>query len=117
MNILIVDDHADTAQSMAALFELRGHCAVCATDPRRALALLRDFEPEVVILDIGLPHMSGYELALHLRVNGTRGRLIVVSGAPARDAALCAKAGVERFLAKPIDVGVLVAAVENGGAH
>lgn len=114
-NILIVDDHPDTARSLAVLFELRGHRALCATDPREALAMMRDFEPDVAILDIGLPHMDGYELAMHLRVNGAQCRMIIVSGSAARDADRCARAQVERFLSKPVDIGVLCAAVEHAG--
>ena len=114
INILIVDDHPDTARSMAALLELRGHHTLCATDPREALAMVRDFEPDVAILDIGLPHMDGYELARHLRVNGAHCRMIIVSGSAERDDKRCAWVGVERFLSKPVDIDVLYAAVEGG---
>jgi CheY-like chemotaxis protein len=114
VNVMIVDDHPDTARSMATLLELRGHRALCATDPRVALSLVRDFEPDVAILDIGLPHMDGYELAMHLRVNGARCRMIIVSGSAERDAQRCSRAGVERFLSKPVDIDVLCAAVEIG---
>ena len=116
INILIVDDHHDTARSMAILFDLRGHRTACATDPREALAMLRDFEPDVAILDIGLPHMDGYELAMHLRVNGAQCRLIIVSGSAERDAQRCSRAGVELFLSKPVDIELLCAAVEDAGA-
>jgi CheY-like chemotaxis protein len=115
VNILIVDDHPDTARSMAALLELRGHRTVCATDPREALAMVRDFELDVAILDIGLPHMDGYELAMHLRVNGAHCRLIIVSGSGERDAKRCSRVGVERFRSKPVDSDVLCAAVEGAG--
>jgi CheY-like chemotaxis protein len=113
VNVLIVDDHPDTARSMAVLLELRGHRALCATDPREALAMVRDFEPDVAILDIALPHMDGYELAMHLRVNGAQCRLIIVSGSAERDAKRCSRAGVERFLPKPVDIDLLCAAVEG----
>jgi CheY-like chemotaxis protein len=116
VNVLIVDDHPDTARSMATLLELRGHRALCATDPREALAMVRDFEPDVAILDIGLPHMDGYELAMHLRVNGAHCRMIIVSGSAERDAKRCSRAGVERFLPKPVDIGLLCAAVEGARA-
>ena len=116
VNVLIVDDHPDTARSIATLLKLRGHRTACATDPREALAMVRDFEPDVAILDIGLPHMDGYELAMHLRVNGAHCRLIIVSGSAERDAKRCARAGVERFLSKPVDIDLLCAAVEGDRA-
>jgi CheY-like chemotaxis protein len=114
VNVLIVDDHPDTARSIATLLKLRGHRTLCATDPRVALAMVRDFEPDVAILDIGLPHMDGYELAMHLRVNGAHCRLIIVSGSAERDAKRCARVGVEHFLPKPVDIDLLCAAVEDG---
>ena len=72
--MLLVDDNQDAADTAGALLELSGYEVRVAYDPGVALALLDDFVPHVAVLDIGLPGMSGYELAARVRAhrNGTR---------------------------------------------
>lgn len=113
MNVLVVDDNADTAEMYAALLGLRGHVVAKAHDSLTALACLRDFHPDVAVLDLGLPDLHGYELAEHLRVNGSDCGIVVVTGTPERDAQRCAKLRVSRYLHKPVDLDVLVEAVEH----
>jgi two-component system CheB/CheR fusion protein len=116
MNILIVDDNPDTADTVAALFGLRGHATAVAHDPLSALASTRDFQPDVAVIDIGLPGMDGYELAEHLRVNGATCPIVIMTGSPQRDVRRCARLGIECYLVKPVDFDVLIDAVELG-AH
>lgn len=113
MNVLVVDDNADTAELYAALLGLRGHAVAKANDSLTALAFLRDFHPDVAVLDLGLPDLDGYELAEHLRVNGTDCGIVVVTGEPERDARRCAQLKVSSYLHKPVNVDVLLAAVER----
>ncbi|MEO7578374.1 MAG: ATP-binding protein [Massilia sp.] len=67
MRVLVVDDNFDAADTLAALLDLLGHQAMVANSGAQALALLRDFAPQVVFLDIGMPGMDGYEVARAIR--------------------------------------------------
>jgi two-component system, chemotaxis family, CheB/CheR fusion protein len=67
--ILVVDDNVDAAETMAKLLRLRGHTVVVVADGQSALETLSQFTPEVVLLDIGMPGMDGYEVARQLRKN------------------------------------------------
>ena len=65
--VLVVDDNADIAQTISAYLELNGHEVRMAGDGLQALACAAEFAPEVVVLDIGLPQLDGYEVARRLR--------------------------------------------------
>jgi PAS domain S-box-containing protein len=80
--VMIVDDNRDAAETLAALVELLGHDAVIAHDGEEALRLATARAPDVILLDIGLPGMNGYEVAGKLReAPGTRGvRLVACTG-------------------------------------
>ena len=65
--ILVVDDQVDTVQSLAELLEIWGHMIRVAYDGRTALELMHAFHPDIVLLDIGLPVMNGYEVARRMR--------------------------------------------------
>jgi CheY-like chemotaxis protein len=88
MRVLIVDDNRDQADSLRFLLHVWGHDARAAYSGREGLIAVRHFEPEVVLLDLQMPLMSGGELARHLRQwQGTRSlRLIAVSGNEQDDA-------------------------------
>ncbi len=80
--ILIMDDHAKVAASLASLLTLVGHTTETAYTPAQALERVASFNPEVVLLDLGLPEMDGYELAGRLRQTpqGATARLIALTG-------------------------------------
>ncbi len=102
LRVLVVDDNHDAADSLAELVELFGHEAEVAYDGPSALALARTRPPDVVLCDLGLPGMSGYEVARVLRSQGAASRLVAVSGyALPEDVRRAADAGFERHLAKP----------------
>jgi signal transduction histidine kinase/CheY-like chemotaxis protein len=61
--VLVVDDNVDAAESLAELLALKGHDAKAVTESKLALTLAADFAPEVVLLDIGLPELDGYQVA------------------------------------------------------
>ena len=78
--VLVVDDNADLAESIADLLSAQGHTVVIAADGPAALQLAGTFHPEIALLDIGLPGMDGYELARELRRQNDPVRLIALTG-------------------------------------
>lgn len=114
--VLIVDDHADTTDSYRLLCELWGHEVRHAFDAESALAQLSDFVPDVVLIDIGLPGMSGVELAAWLREDPrvSQARLIAITGYGARDGLGDAvRSHFTEFLHKPISIDTLHRVVER----
>jgi CheY-like chemotaxis protein len=108
--ILVVDDNVDTAQSMAELLKHKGHDARAVTASKEALDMVPVFEPEVVILDIGLPEIDGLEVAVLMRqMPATRHALLLAVtgyGQPEdRKAALAA--GFDHHLVKPVSLAQL----------
>jgi CheY-like chemotaxis protein len=113
--ILVVDDNADAADSLASLLRMMGHDTVSAHDGREALHLAVAFKPEICLLDIGLPVMDGYELARRLRASPALcdgARLIAVSGyGQASDSERTLRAGFDPHLIKSVELDVLIRAV------
>jgi signal transduction histidine kinase/ActR/RegA family two-component response regulator len=112
--VLVVEDNADVGQSVADLLELHGHTVRVARDGRSGLALARELRPDVVICDIGLPDLDGYEVARALRRDeALRGaRLVALSGfAQEEDRRRARDAGFDVHIAKPPDPVRLAAAV------
>lgn len=113
MRVLIVDDYPDAAEITCALMKLLGHECHTATSGRAALAAADAFEPDLAILDIGLPDCTGYDLlrALRARFAGRPPFVVALTGWPeARDAALAA--GFDHCLFKPADREDLVSVIE-----
>jgi CheY-like chemotaxis protein len=105
--ILLVDDSDDAALAMSMLLEALGHEVRTEHDGPRALASIDDFKPDVVVLDIGLPGMSGFDVAREMRKReATRSVLLLALtgwGSEAdRQSAL--DAGFDHHLTKPVDV-------------
>ena len=108
--ILLVDDNQDTVQSLARLLSLRGHEVATAFDGVAALKLAQEFQPDFLLLDIGLPGLDGYEVARRLRAEGfARMPIIAISGyAQERDRIRSREAGFNYHFAKPVDFDALV---------
>ena len=105
LRILIVDDNADAADSIAMLLNMEGHQTRAVNTARAALLAVPEFKPEVVLLDIGLPEMDGYEVARRLRQNGRPSmRLVAVTGygQPA-DRRRAQAAGFDEHMVKPVE--------------
>ena len=103
--VLLIDDTKDAADVMCDLLTLHGHDARVAYDGPSGIALAREFRPEVVVCDIGLPGMDGYEVARAMRADDAlRGTYLVALSGYARlgDRERSAKAGFDRHLAKPL---------------
>jgi PAS domain S-box-containing protein len=108
--ILLADDNRDAAESLAMLLRLDGHYVVIAHDGEQALALYDANRPDIALLDIGMPRMSGYELATRIRgrPTGAEVLLIAITGwGQASDKARAAAAGFDHHLTKPVDMDVL----------
>jgi PAS domain S-box-containing protein len=103
--ILLVDDNRDTTKTMAMLLQLAGHDVRTAFDGHEAIDLAASFRPEVVLLDIGLPKMNGYEAARHIRTQpwGKSMALIALSGwGQESDKRRALEAGFDHHLTKPV---------------
>lgn len=104
--IMIVDDNLDAATTMAALLEAQGHRVTVKADAKAALAEAAQYFPQAFILDIGLPDMTGYELATQLGagLSPRRAIFIALTGyGQAHDRALSKAAGFDHHFVKPID--------------
>jgi CheY-like chemotaxis protein len=103
--VLIVDDNAASADTLAEVVELLGHAAVVARDGPSAIAKARDSAPNVVICDIGLPGMTGHDVARALRAAGTDARLVALSGyGRPSDVEAAKAAGFDAYVVKPADL-------------
>ncbi len=103
--ILVVEDHADTALLTAAALEGEGHTVFISGDGPAAVRMALELNPDVILLDIGLPGMNGYEVAEALRNGGLRDALIIaVTGyGQERDVRKALDAGIDHHLLKPVD--------------
>jgi CheY-like chemotaxis protein len=109
--ILVVDDNVDAAEMLRGLLDLAGYTTTVATDPVQALELAAGFKPDVVILDIELPVMNGYELVHRLRsLQALAGSLfIALTGyGQAHDPSQSRDSGFQHHLVKPVDVDRLL---------
>jgi signal transduction histidine kinase/ActR/RegA family two-component response regulator len=104
--VLIVDDNADAAESMAMLLRALGHEVRTAPDGPAALERARAFQPDMVLLDIGLPRMDGYEVARRLRGEAGLCKVLLVAltgYGQDEDRRRTREAGFDHHLVKPID--------------
>jgi two-component system, OmpR family, response regulator len=109
--VLVIDDHLDTAASLAVLLDAVGHDARAARSAFAAFDTLAEFDPDVCLVDLRMPMMDGFETAVRLLVIlGPHVRLLAMTGEP-RAAADPRTAAFERVFAKPLDVPELLRAV------
>jgi DNA-binding response OmpR family regulator len=116
LRILIVEDQADSADTLAVVMRLEGHDVRVAYDGESALEVAAAFAPEVALLDIALPRLSGYVLASRLRAMPELEEtfLVAVTGfGEDQDRARALDAGFDLHLTKPVDVDVLRAELQN----
>ncbi|MGE5450710.1 MAG: PAS domain-containing protein [Acidobacteriota bacterium] len=110
-NILIVEDNEDSAQTLADVLAIHGHQVRVALNGQTALSLVEMSAPDVILCDVGLPDMSGYEVAAALRSTeaGRSARMVALSGyAQPEDLASARRAGFDEHMAKPPDVDKLL---------
>jgi PAS domain S-box-containing protein len=114
--ILVVDDNVDAAESLLRLLRQQAHEVRVAYDGLAAVAVAREMNPDVVLLDIGLPHLDGLEVARNLRArsDGPRPLLVAMTGfGQAEDRARTAAAGFDYHLTKPVDPKVLQTVMQS----
>ena len=103
--ILVADDNHDAAEALSLQLQLAGHHVRTAHDGIEALAVAKTFDPDIVLLDLGMPKMDGYEAARQLRLGpgGHRVRLIALTGwGQQQDRDRTADAGFDAHLVKPV---------------
>jgi CheY-like chemotaxis protein len=110
--VLVVDDNHDGCDSLAALLRLNGFAVETAYDGVEASARARHWRPEVVLLDIGLPTLSGYEVCEAIRLDEGGDDILIFAltgwGSQA-DLERTRRAGFDAHFVKPIDIGALAA--------
>jgi signal transduction histidine kinase/PleD family two-component response regulator len=114
--ILVADDNAESAVGWSARLEAQGHVVRTAFDGRTALEEAERFQPEVLLLDIGMPHMNGYEVAQKVRATtwGKRAVLVAIIGwGQAHDQDQAHEAGFDHHLAKPASIDDVEAILRN----
>jgi CheY-like chemotaxis protein len=113
--VLVVDDNRDAADSMAVLLQLDGHDVASVYSAGEGLLKTASFAPDIVLLDIGLPQMDGYEVARRLIETGFKGRLIAISGyGEEHDKQRAADAGFFAHLSRPVDYATLEKVMKMG---
>jgi len=104
--VLVADDNRDSAESLGMLLELAGHRVRLAYDGQEALDAAAEFLPEVLLLDIGLPRMDGYEVAARLRRDSRHDGMLLVAVTgygTESDRDRGKAAGFDHHLVKPVD--------------
>ncbi len=110
--VLIVEDSQDARNSLRAVLEMAGHAVMTAEDGPRGLQQLTRAQPDVALIDIGLPDMDGYELARRARSSGSRALLIALTGyGLSEDKNMAKQAGFDAHLTKPAAVDSLLALI------
>jgi CheY-like chemotaxis protein len=116
---LVIDDNVDLARGMATLLKLLNHEVWMAHDGPSGLEAARGYRPEVVLLDIGLPGLNGFQVAEQLRREefGKNVVLIAVTGYGQEEERQQARAsGFDHFITKPVDFATLTALMVAPGS-
>jgi len=117
--ILVADDNRDAAESLAALLELEGHEVTLAYDGEDALLAYERARPQICLLDIGMPHRSGNEVAMEIRARSGRQAptLIAITGwGQDADRSQALAAGFDHHLTKPVDPTELLRLIDEARA-
>jgi signal transduction histidine kinase len=115
--ILVVDDHLDAVEALSMQLQVAGHDVRTANDGVEAMTIGETFQPQVVLLDLGMPRMDGYETARSMRRRpwGTRALIIAVTGwAQPYDRQKTSEAGFDAHLVKPVSEVELFQAIAAG---
>mgnify|MGYP003694751953 CR=1 FL=1 len=114
-----MDDNRDSADSLAMLLELMGHEVRIAQDGLEAVEEAATFQPHVILLDLGLPRLNGYEAARRIREQQRHGALTMVAltgWGQKEDRRRTAEAGFDAHLVKPVDLVALTKLLAETGA-
>ncbi len=116
--VLIVEDDADTADSLRMLFESCGHTAAVALGGREGIDRARTFTPDLILCDLGMPEVDGLKVAEAIRADRAlkQKRLVALSGHSQPDLVLRAfRAGFDEYLLKPAAPKRLLGLLRRGG--
>jgi CheY-like chemotaxis protein len=119
LRVLVCDDDKDAVASLMALLREEGHEVRGVHSGLAVLDMVRDFGPDVLLLDIAMPHISGYEVARALRERYASARplLVAITGhSKPSDRTLAQLAGFDHYFAKPYDPNALLALLRASGA-
>jgi CheY-like chemotaxis protein len=112
--ILVVDDNADAADTLEALLGIEGFSVAVAYDGEEALRAVHADPPAIVLMDIGMPRMDGYEAARRIRAQSQAIRLIALTGwGQELDRRKAEAAGFNTHFVKPVDIEQLLAAIKQ----
>jgi signal transduction histidine kinase len=107
---LVVDDNQDAADTLAMILQLLGHATHCISDPHKVVDAVDAFAPDIVFLDIGMPGLSGYDVARRLRSHAANDALTLVAltgwGQP-EDRRRTAETGFDHHLVKPAELAAI----------
>ncbi len=116
LRVLVVDDNKDSAESLSLLLQLVGNSVSSAYDGEQGLEMANELKPDIVLLDIGLPKLNGYEVAKRIRLEpwGHNAILVAITGwGQAEDIALSRDAGFDHHLVKPVDPDALLKFIQK----
>jgi len=116
LRILVADDNHDAAESLSAMLELYGHDVRTVHDGEAAVAAAHEFQPHVVLLDIGMPKLNGYEACRRLRSAsaGAEVTVIAITGwSQPTDHQMSREAGFNHHLVKPVDPSALLTLISE----
>jgi CheY-like chemotaxis protein len=108
--VLVIDDHPDTAATTAALLKALGHETQFVVDAREALDIARSFRPQIVLLDLSMPHVDGIAVAKMLRSDPDFKKVCIIAVTAYEDPkhrAMTREAGFDAHIAKPVDELIL----------
>lgn len=110
MRVLVVDDYEDTADAMAIMLRYEGALVRVEKNASHIVDVVREFEPALVLLDLGMPDIDGYEACRLIRATrGTKIYIAALSGwSSAEDRLSCQKAGFDIHLTKPVGMEAVV---------
>jgi CheY-like chemotaxis protein len=116
LRILVVDDNVDAAETLALYLDRIGHTTRLAHDGEQALRAAEELRPHVVLLDLGLPQLDGYEVALGIRAEPWGKDVLICAitawGRPS-DHDISRVAGIDHHLLKPVDPELLVTLIRE----
>jgi CheY-like chemotaxis protein len=116
VRVLVVDDNADAVETLCVFLEMAGYTPVSAVSGTEAIDVAVQSKPQVILLDIGLPGMSGYEVAAWIRKHPelSATRLIALTGyGQHEDRQRCEEAGFDLHFVKPVDLKRLQSSIES----
>jgi CheY-like chemotaxis protein len=115
--VLIVDDNVDAASSLSALLRITGNETHLAHDGVAAIEMAERFRPDVILLDIGLPRLNGYEACRRIRERPWGNRVVIVAmtgWGQESDRQRSREAGFDHHMVKPVDYAALMSAIAQG---